>query len=588
MSRPPHWPEGTALAAVLLLAFALRAVGLETLPRGILPDEASNGYDAWCLLRTGADRWGEPTPIHLRAFGRGDYRPALYAYLTIPSVALLGTDHFVTATRLPAALCGVATIALLYLAVRRICDVRVAFWTALLLTLSPWHIQLSRFGHESALTPLFPALMLLTLSLAGWPLRGRSAADPRDVTLRWHWMAVFGAVTGLSVYAYATMKLFVPAVLLAGAWIYRQEIQAARRRRRDLLALAAAAGAMTVTLAPMLWMTVTRWDVISARAIDQSLFHQGRPLGSVLATVAGQYAAHFGPAWLFISGADSFLSSIPHVGQLNGYMAVLLPIGVVVAWRQRRHNRAMWLAFAWLLLHPIASVLCENGPHALRAACGIGSFQWLAAIGIVGVLDRCRARPPLHAGVTAGLLVCFAANSAWSVGWYWQFFARRVDVPHLFFQDDLRDAMIAIRDNWRDYDRVFVSDHCSRESDPVAAGRHWQSDHPCIMACLFLPVPPAEFQAWEKQITYADETAPFHRVMSAGPLTFSTRTDVLDRHFREHPDQRVLMVARPGDVDAGRVLDVVRDRNNEPRFLIVEADPPGHHQPASEDDPDGL
>ena len=39
----------------------------------------------------------------LEAFGHGDYRSALYAYLTIPFVALLGPDQLALAVRLLAA-----------------------------------------------------------------------------------------------------------------------------------------------------------------------------------------------------------------------------------------------------------------------------------------------------------------------------------------------------------------------------------------------------------------------------------------------------------------------------------------------------
>jgi 4-amino-4-deoxy-L-arabinose transferase-like glycosyltransferase len=573
MTETSRWPDRVALATVLLLALGLRLWNLDGLPRGILPDEASNGYDAWCLLETGADRWGDRWPLHLRAFGRGDYRPALYAYLTVPSIAALGINYLVIATRLPAAVCGIATIAVLYLAVRRVSGQQVAIWTALLLAASPWHIQFSRFGHESALTPLFPALMLLTLARANWPLRGRADAGTECQTLSWYWMAAFGLVAALSVYAYAAMKLFVPVMLLAGAVLYRRELRSMLARHTNRIALSAAAIACAVTVLPMAWATVAQWDIINARAADQSLFHQGWPAGKVAITIASQYAAHLGPRWLFLSGADSILSTIPRVGQLNWYMVVFLPIGVITAWRSRRRNRAMLLAIAWLLLHPIASVLCESGPHSLRAACGLGSFQWIAALGVVAVLDRFGDRPSRRVGLTTAVALGILLNAGWAFAQYWHQFAHRVDVPHLF-QDDLRDAMAAIGDDWRTYDRVFVSDHRSHPNDPVSTGRNWQSDHPYILACLFLPVDPALFQGWKKEESYRSATAPFHRIESMGPFTFSMQPTVLNEHFRQHADQRALFVARPGDMDGGRVLHTIRDRIGDSRFHIIEVGGP--------------
>ena len=41
------------------------------------------------------------------------------------------------------------------------------------------------------------------------------------------------------------------------------------------------------------------------------------------------------------------------------------------------------LVVAWLALYPAASALTLSGPHALRAACGIGVFAWVGGLGAV-------------------------------------------------------------------------------------------------------------------------------------------------------------------------------------------------------------
>jgi hypothetical protein len=58
-----------------------------------------------------------------------------------------------------------------------------------------------------------------------------------------------------------------------------------------------------------------------------------------------------------------------------------------------------------------------------------------------------------------------------------------------------------------------------------------------------------------------------------GPFTLSTRPAVLEAHFARHPGQRVLFVARPGDVEGGYLLETVRDRAGEARFEIIEVSP---------------
>ena len=151
--------------ALVGIAALFRLPGLEHAPPVLNQDEASRGYDAWCLLETGADRHGERWPFFLESFGPGDHTAALTTYLTIPFVAWLGPTA--TAMRLPDALLGVVTVLLLYLWLRR----EIGEWPALLaagiLAIDPWHIALCRTAHESGFTPFFLVFALLAMQRGG-------------------------------------------------------------------------------------------------------------------------------------------------------------------------------------------------------------------------------------------------------------------------------------------------------------------------------------------------------------------------------------------------------------------------------------
>ena len=101
---------------------------------------------------------------------------------------------------------------------------------------------------------------------------------------------------------------------------------------------------------------------------------------------------------------------MPRVGQLNWYMLPLLPLGLIVMWRRRRENRVYAVLLALLLLYPLASALCEDGPHGNRAACGIGVFQWIAAIGAGAVTGSWQRRPGPDRLISGLLLVAIAVN----------------------------------------------------------------------------------------------------------------------------------------------------------------------------------
>jgi 4-amino-4-deoxy-L-arabinose transferase-like glycosyltransferase len=94
-----------------LVAAFLRLWYLGVNPPHLTPDEASLGYNAYSILKTGRDEYGEILPIIFKSFG--DYKPGLYVYATVPFVALFGLTEF--AVRLPSAIAGVAAVWLLYL-----------------------------------------------------------------------------------------------------------------------------------------------------------------------------------------------------------------------------------------------------------------------------------------------------------------------------------------------------------------------------------------------------------------------------------------------------------------------------------------
>jgi len=88
------------LVLILFIAALLRLGNLGGNPPGLTPDEAALGYNAYSILKTGRDEYGQILPVVFKSFG--DYKPELYVYLTVPSVAIFGLTEF--AVRFPSAL----------------------------------------------------------------------------------------------------------------------------------------------------------------------------------------------------------------------------------------------------------------------------------------------------------------------------------------------------------------------------------------------------------------------------------------------------------------------------------------------------
>lgn len=151
------------LFLILLLATFLRFWHLGDSPPGVLVDEASLGYNAYSIMETGQDEWGQHYPLVIRAFG--DFKPFGYIYSTIPFIKTFGLSPF--SVRLPSAIFGLISILSLYFIILLITkDNSLALLSALFLTISPWHIYMSRMAWEANVS-LGIFLLGLTFFLLG-------------------------------------------------------------------------------------------------------------------------------------------------------------------------------------------------------------------------------------------------------------------------------------------------------------------------------------------------------------------------------------------------------------------------------------
>lgn len=561
---------GRWIWAILLLAAGLRLVWLDSVPPALSADEASNAYDGYCLLETGADRWGDRWPVVLRAFGDADYRPALLAYLTVPLQALLGPGLIVTATRLPAALAGVLAVGCLYALARRAFDERTGLLAALLLSVSPWHLFVTRLGHEAALTPLFPVLVLLLLQRGGVPFGRRPDGAEEPGSLRWPWLAAAGAAAGLSQYAYASMRLFMPALLLGVALICREPLRRQLRSGRSRWALAGFLAAGVIVAGPMIHVTFARWDTVNARALTESLFHREPSIIAAVALTVQQYLQHFGPDWLFVTGHPYVLLSPRGFGQLHWYMLALVPLGLVALVRHHRANRVCAVVLLWLLIYPIASATTKGGVHALRAAPGAAVFPLIGAVGLAALLARWlpgRSARVAAGAVTAGLIALFAGRF---VHQYLLRYPRDPEVQARY-QVEFRLAMDYLRQRRDLFDHVFVSDRRSMS-------RLWHTSEAYIYPLAYLPVDPAEFHT-APQVEYSPPgQVAFHFIARFGDFTFTINRQALGDYAAAFPEAKILLMARPGEVAGGRVVYALHrppppgETEPQPCLLLIAAD----------------
>jgi 4-amino-4-deoxy-L-arabinose transferase-like glycosyltransferase len=198
------------LIILVILSAFLRFYRLGEIPNPINQDEAGAGYEAFSLLQTGKDKWGDFLPVYFSSWGSG--QNVLYSYIVVPFIYLLGLSTMVV--RLPQAILGVLTIPLLYFSVKKIYSRSAAILASIILTFSPWHIMMSRWALESNLLPFFVVLSTFFLSLV---------IDKNDKTklLNSKYLILGIFCLGIACYAYATFWFILPFYLIFILVYYR-------------------------------------------------------------------------------------------------------------------------------------------------------------------------------------------------------------------------------------------------------------------------------------------------------------------------------------------------------------------------------
>lgn len=331
------------LIAIILIAATLRLWNLGGLPPHLRNDEASFGYNAYSILKTGKDEHGEFLPILFKSFG--DWKPGLYVYLTIPFVAVLGLNEW--AVRLPAAISGIIGVYILYhLTFELLKKQRFALASAFSLSISPWHITFSRGAWEAQVT--------ITLILAGLyffikALNKNLYLIPSSIFFGTSLLISHGA------------KPAMPLVLLSFLMAYRVGIK--RITLKILL--------FSCTLLIILSLPIIFSFFNGKNTRVTSLFftnkYQSTEFGTETRDLLKNWANHYSLPILFIKGDTNPQHSAPDYGAFISLDIVFLFLGLEIMSKLKDIKRAVKvLIFLLLILAPLSSVLTLSGVNFER------------------------------------------------------------------------------------------------------------------------------------------------------------------------------------------------------------------------------
>lgn len=380
------------LILIFITALLLRFVNLDKNPT-FISDEASIGYNAYSILNTGKDEWGNTYPLAFKSFG--EYKLPVYVYSAVIPIKILGLNE--VATRFPSAFFGSLTIVLVYFLVKELYKSKlikegsslvnaekIALLSALFLAISPWHVQMSRLALEANL-----ALFLVVL--------GAYLLIKANSSVRFYVLAF--AAFALSLYTYNTCRIFVPLFLVAYYILDRKRI-ILRKIFPGILVF-------ILMMTPLLFNGFSGSrerlfkvgifsDSGTINNINESRGECLKKLPQVVCTLRynkattypliylQNYLSHFSFTYLFTNGSGLSQYQVPGLGSLYYFELPLLLVGGYLLFRQKH-----WFLFLWILIAPLANSLTGTA-HPVRAIFMLPVFQIVSAIGLMGIYETIR------------------------------------------------------------------------------------------------------------------------------------------------------------------------------------------------------
>lgn len=377
------------LFSILLLAFILRFYKLGEIPLSLDWDENSNAYNAYSILKTGRDEYGQLFPITNRSFD--DYKPPAYMYLNVVTVSIFGLTPF--AARLPSAFFGFLTVPVLYFLAKKLFQEQkkgqretIALTASFLLAISPWHLQFSRVGFEATVGLFFAtaAIAVLLYSLDNKKL-----------------LPLAAILVGLSAYTYHTQRIFVPLILIAAIIVWRKKIfSLSKKYLLSFVIITFLIGLPLVILIPPK-VILQRFEVTTGRPkledIEKSINlilqdqEEGSNFGKIIHNrrlVIGQtyfnnYLSHFDLNFLFTKGDDNFRHHIQDMGMLYLFELPLILIGIYLLLKNK--NKTAIFLLLWLIIAPIAASPATPNPHANRSLPMIVALEIIVAFALSSI-----------------------------------------------------------------------------------------------------------------------------------------------------------------------------------------------------------
>lgn len=436
---------------------------LTELPPSLNWDEVSHGYNAYSILKTGKDEWGNTLPLIFRAYG--DYKLPVYIYITAFSEKVFGLNAF--AVRFPSAIAGVITVIFTYLLTNKLFlkefDIKtrryIASLASLLVTIEPWSLFLSRGAFEANLA--------LTFFLAGVYFL--------FVGFKTSLIIVFSlTLLGLSVWTYNSYRIFVPLMLIIFFLIYQKKFLAIFRRNKKLSV--SCFFVLLLFFIPMFLQLLSssgqarygKVTILDEGAIEQiHKLRQKSDLNPLLTRLIynrpiyfleiflRNWASHFTFSFLFFKGGTNYQFSVPQHGLL--YPLNLFPFVLGLVFLLKRRSKENLLILFWMLVAPVPSSLTREAPHVLRSITILPTPMLVTSLGVVTFIGWFKSLNVLRS-LSKSVFIFYIFLTALFLENYLNIYFNDYKRDYSFsWQYGYKEVVEFVKSHFWEYDKVIVT-----------------------------------------------------------------------------------------------------------------------------------
>lgn len=434
MRTPAHLSSLILLVLVILLFIGTRVYKITEIPASLYWDEASIGYNAYSVLKTGKDEWGEFLPIHFRAFG--EFKLPVYIYSVSAFQIFFGLSEL--SVRLPNVFYGLGCILAVYILFRKFIDERNALVGALIFSTLPWIFIFTRTGYEAVAGLCF---YIWGLTVLFWMKRKEKLLIALSLFI-------------LSVYSYNSFRIVIPLTVIVLAVFYFQEIKS--QLKNYLIYIFVGLIVLGVVSVPV--YRLLRYDFGLSRLQQVSIFNSESRGANIFSNLLSNFSFNY----LFITGDKNIRSQQLESGQLFLIYFPFLIFGVMSIFLERK--REWWLSLTLLLIGTLPAVITKENPHALRSIAVVPFICLVITLGVRKVaLYLQRFRVSLW-----NSYLLFTISVLMSFGFYfYRFITEYPKYSGEEWQSGYKQVFTQFSGQFNNYEKIYISD---KDAQPYIFG----------------------------------------------------------------------------------------------------------------------